>query len=316
MRGPGPLVSCDVSGLINQHFGSHVVRELVGAGGAAEVYRVEHVDDSRSQAALKVLLPERQLEKRQVQALAKEFEVLSALSHPGIPKARRFGEVSGRSALLMDFIPGRTLASVLAEAPSRVGARALIGLVGIAAHLHEHGIVHNDLKPENVIVGPDGKISLVDFGNAREPVKTSIFIRFFSKPKSLFGTAAYLAPELITGHHPSFASDVYALGVCAFVVLTGSLPFEGHRTERLAAHAQRKPPALRERMPQAPVALAQIIDACLAKSPMSRPTDARALIGVMAHVEEFITPRTRRTRRHTAGSSQVARETRRGTRSR
>lgn len=307
-----------MASLQNERFHGWIVREAIGAGGLAEVFRVEHSDDPRSHAALKVLRPERVGDSRHGDAIEREHEIMAALSHPAIPRARRLGEIQGRPALLMDLVPGRSLV-VAAGEPGFAAARIYLELLAIVAHLHEAGLAHNDLKPENVIVRPDGRIALVDFGSARHPARTSLFRRFFGKPATVFGSATYVAPELVAGHQPSYASDVYSLGVCAFVLLTGEPPFTVSRSQRLRAAATQAAPSIRERLPQLPPRLAQPIDACLAKTPMQRPRDARVLLAALTGLDAALPPlplgtalltkrltrrqTKRQTRQHTKGAT-------------
>jgi serine/threonine protein kinase len=296
-----------VSTLINRNFQSWIVREAIGAGGAAEVFRVEHADDPRSVAALKVLRAERAQERAQVQALTREHELLAELDHPGIPKARRLGEIDGRPALLMDFVPGRTVAQLETSGEGYGRASVLRSLAGIVAYLHRLEIVHNDLKPENLILASTGALALVDFGSARTPHRTSLFRRFFGRPKGLFGTVAYVAPELIAGHQPTFASDLYALGICSFMILSSALPFAASsRSSRLRAHANETPPSIRERLPQLPPRMAKTIDACLDKRPTARP-DADAFVAALDGLERFLPPDTPRSRRFTMRTSRRTR---------
>jgi serine/threonine protein kinase len=301
-----------VSDLINKHFHSWVVREAIGAGGLAEVFRVEHADDPRSRAALKVLRAERAAEPRHAQALAREQGVLESLDHPGIPKARRLGEVAGRPALLMDYVAGPTLAQAEAARAGFDRAKALLELAGIVAYLHGAGIVHNDLKPENAILADGGRVALVDFGSARQPRGTSLFRRFFGRQKTFTGTAAYVAPELIAGHQPTYASDVYSLGVCAFVALSGALPFAASsRSSRLRAHSRETAPSIRERLPRLTPRMAKAIDACLDKRPTARP-DIDSLVAALAGLEEVVPVATPRTRRFTMRTSKRVRSQSRG----
>jgi serine/threonine-protein kinase len=292
-----------VTSLINEHFHNWVIRELIGAGGVAEVFRAEHADDPRSLAALKAMRPERAADKQHACDLEREHAMLTGLDHPGIPKPKRLGEIRGRPALLMDFVPGRTVAQLDAAKVGYDRARALVGLVGIVAYLHQRGIVHNDLKLENVILGEGGAVSLVDFGSARPAGGTSFFRRFFRKPTTVFGTVAYVAPELIAGHRPTVASDAYSLGICAFRLLGGAMPFDASsRSSRLRAHAQDAPPSIRERVAQLPPAMAKAIDACLDKRPMARP-DLPALAAALEGIEALLPPDAPHSRRFTMRTS-------------
>ncbi len=264
--------------LINATVGPFVVREAIGAGGIAEVFRVEHRDDQRSYA-LKVIRPERQAEKDKLKAFQDEFLVLQKLKHPGIPIARRTGEISGRPCFIMDFVPGETLAALQTKKRPIPGVASLLGLTSIMSYLHDRHLIHNDIKLENAILRPDAKVSLVDFGSVKEVQADNVITRFFTrKPAQIFGTATYLAPELIAGKRPTLSTDVYAIGVCAFMLLTGKPPFdESRQSGRLRANATQAPPSIRDRLPQIPQAMGKVIDACLAKEAVSRPADAREL---------------------------------------
>lgn len=258
--------------------GPFIVREAISAGGVAEVYRAQHREDGRSYA-VKIMRPERQAEKHHLKAFHDEFALLQRLDHPGIPKARRLDEVKGRACIVMDHVPGRTLHALRSEKAAVDAVDAFRRLVAIVAYLHGAEVIHNDLKLENVILRPDGGISLVDFGNAREGLRPGLLSRLLRRREPVFGTPTYLAPELIAGEAPpSPRSDCYALGVCCFILLTGDPPFVFDRkSARLRAAINETPPSLRSRVPSAPLSFARLIDSCLAKDPTHRPVDAAAM---------------------------------------
>ena len=261
--------------LANQTLGPFTLREIIGAGGIAEVYRADHRDDGR-QYAVKVMRPERAAEKAQVKNFLEEFDTIQALKHPGIPIARRQGEIEGRPAFVMDLVEGANLATLHGQGKPFPGVHLLFQLCAVADYLHQQDIIHNDLKLENCILRPDGHLVLVDFGSVRYPRRTSLLQRFFKKPSGqIFGTATYLAPELIQGERPTFRTDVYALGVCAFLMLSGRPPFEEARQSgRLNANLKAVPPSISKRIPDIHPGVASILDACLAKDPKKRPMAA------------------------------------------
>lgn len=267
--------------LTNLALGPFTLREMIGSGGIAEVYRADHRDDTgregAKQYAVKVMRPERAVEKQQVKNFLEEYDTLQNLKHPGIPIVRRQGEVDGRPAFVMDLVPGNNLALMQADTKSFPGVRCLAELCTIAAFLHQQDIIHNDLKLENCMLRPDGSLVLLDFGSVRYPRRTSLIERLLPKmvPKMIFGTATYLAPELIQGKRPTFRTDVYALGVCAFYLLTGRPPFEEARQSgRLRANLNAPPPSLATRLPSVHPTVAAIIDRCLSKDPEARPAAA------------------------------------------
>jgi len=264
--------------LIQQSVGPYVVREAISAGGVAEVFRVQHRSDGTS-LALKVIRPERHKEKHHLKAFLEEHDLLSRLDHPGIPKARRRDEIAGRPCILMDFIPGQTLHALQAAGTRFDAVTAFVHLVGITSYLHQQGVVHNDLKLENVIRRPDGSVALVDFGNARTGQKKGLLARFLGKKEPTFGTPTYLAPEIIAGEgEPSFRSDCYSLGVCCFILLSGEPPFNYDRkSARLRAAVNQAPPSLKTRVPSVSPNFAKLIDTCLAKDPAQRLESAEML---------------------------------------
>lgn len=262
----------------NATVGPYILRELISAGGVAEVFKAQH-RDGQQQYAVKVIRPERAAEKHHAKAFKDEFELLEELTHPGIPKARRFDAVRGRACIIMDFVPGRPLHLLVDEKVSFDAQDAFLKLVEIVAHLHAKQIVHNDLKLENVMLRPDGRISLVDFGNARRLQSKGLIARLFKTRTPVFGTPTYLAPELIAGEgEPSYRSDLYSLGVCCFILFTGEPPFVYDRkSARLRAAVNKAAPSLGSRRTGLSPSFVKLIDACLAKDPSHRPEDAQRL---------------------------------------
>ena len=261
--------------LANQTLGPFILREIIGVGGVAEVYRADHCNDSR-QYAVKVMRPERVAERVQVRNFLEEFDTIQDLKHPSIPVPRRQGEIEGRPAFVMDLIAGANLATLLGEGRPFPGVQVLSQLCAVADYLHRQEIIHNDLKLENCMIRPDGHLVLVDYGSVHSSRRTGFLRRLFRKPKlQIFGTATYLAPELIQGGRPTFRSDVYALGVCAFFMLSGRPPFEEARQSgRLKANLKAAPPSIAERVLDIHPEVASIFDACLAKDPQRRPQEA------------------------------------------
>ena len=250
---------------------------MIGAGGVAEVYRAEHVDDHKS-IAIKVMREERVGDKERTRGFTDEYRLLDSLQHTAIPKVRKLAMIKDRPAILMDYIPGVTLFHLhLDEAKyHRIGA--MMAMVNVIAYLHEQNVLHNDIKLGNFILQPSGRLTLVDFGNARQIGRKGIFKRLFKRGSAVFGTATYLAPELILGGEPSPETDVYALGVCMWMMLAGSAPFTGDRTtKRLNRAVKEEAPRICGKVPQIPEHLGRIIDGCLARDPEARPASAVTL---------------------------------------
>ncbi len=262
--------------LSGSSIGPYHVRDLIGKGGMAEVYRAVHRDGS--EAALKALLRTRLGERDKVKAFEVEIAQMRRLNHPAIPKVLHDGVIDNRPCFIMDFINGDTLHALVTRKEPLPGAALVRTVVDIVAYLHGMDLVHNDLKLENMILSPEGQVSLVDFGSVREVRNRVITAFFLRKSGSLFGTATYLAPELIHGKPPTTESDVYALGVCAYMLLAGRPPFDAaSQSGRLKAHLMQAPPSIRSFLPQLPSAVASVIDSCLAKDPDRRPRNATDL---------------------------------------
>jgi len=283
----------DIS-LTNASFGPYTLREQISAGGIAEVYRGEHNDDHKS-VAIKVMRTEKQADKYHRQAFDDEFTVLKTLKHPGLPGVRRQGEIKGRACFAMDYFSGLPIHQVVSMEKPWDRVKAFYELVAIVAYLHGERLIHADVKLENVILRPTGNVALVDFGNARKCEAKGFFARLFGPKKDrVFGTPTYLAPELLKGKQPSYASDVYALGVCAFIMLSGEPPFDASsRTGRLKANLNSEAPAIRSRCTELPLRAAQAIDRCLDKEPSERPGDANTLLSLIKELQQLGSDTTR-----------------------
>lgn len=273
--------------LVNATFGNLILRECVGVGGAAEVWRAEHKDDHRPYA-VKVLKADRAREKHHLRAFLREIEVMGEVKHPAIPTVRNQGQIEGLPAFAMDFVPGYNLAILLGKGARFPSLRALVELADVVAYLHRNDIVHNDIKLENAMWRWDGKtpgrLILVDFGNIRKLGKLNPISSFFYRsPSKIFGTASYLAPELIEGKKATKLTDIYALGVCAFILISGKLPFDRAATEssRIRANHKALPPNIGLRVKGIPVPAAKIIDECLVKEPDGRTQDVEQVLAVL-----------------------------------
>lgn len=287
--------------LINASFGPYMLRELISAGGIAEVYRAEHSDD-RKVVAVKVMRPEKQLDKYHRQCFQDEFAFLKELKYPGIPVGRRQGDIKGRDSFAMDYFSGYPVHQMASmdKAWDRIGA--FYALVEIISYLHTQDVIHADLKLENVILRSTGGVAVVDFGNARRAAAKGFLARLFGgKNERVFGTPTYLAPELVKGKAPSKESDVYALGICAFIMLSGEPPFNASsRTGRIKANLEEEPPLIRTRCTELPLRAAQAIDRCLNKEPSERPSDAGSLFGMIKELSDMAGETTRIPRKKAA----------------
>lgn len=261
--------------LANLKLGCWILREKIGLGGTAEIWRADHLGGGVP-AAIKVMHAEKAVQPVHVKSFQGEWELLSQLDHPGVPRVLERGVVDQRPAMAMEYVPGANVSSLLARRTPFPALGVLVQLAGIVDFLHRKRVVHGDLKLENLILNPQSQVKLVDFGTARRRHLLSPVTAIFAKPQArIFGTAAYLAPEIIAGKRSDFPSDLYALGVCAFALCVGRTPFEATRlSAKLRAHANEAAPTLAEMVPGFPPGPSSLIDRCLAKDPRHRPASA------------------------------------------
>lgn len=246
-------------------------QDLLGRGGMGMVYRARNVKLERD-CALKVLSP--QILSDTVDYIARfenEGRAAASLVHPHIVTTHAIG-ISGKHRFLeMEYVPGQSLQQEIDQKGPLGPLRATQMAVGIAEGLsaaHRLGIVHRDLKPDNVMVTPSGHPKIADFGLAKQVhAKTPKNIK-------LAGTPHFMAPEVLNGQPSTPASDVFALGVCYYVMLTGKLPFVGKNlTALINCILSGEYPSVRRVKPDVPLEMAEAISLLLAPDPEHRPTD-------------------------------------------
>jgi serine/threonine-protein kinase len=235
----------------------------------AEVYRAHDRLLDRP-VALKVLFPELSVDRAFVERFRREAQAAANLSHPNIVPVFDWGEDNGTYYIVMEFIDGRPLSSILRTAgPMHPDRAAEIGAdVAIAlAYAHRHGVIHRDVKPGNVLITEDGIVKVTDFGIARA-INTE---ESLTQTGAVMGTATYFSPEQAEGMGVDARSDIYSLGVVLFEMVTGRPPFMGDSPVAVASkHVRENPPTPREINPSVPPDLEAIILKCLAKSPEYR----------------------------------------------
>jgi len=209
----------------------YVIRHMIGAGGVGVVFLAIDTRDGDA-VALKVLRPDVRLEDPiSVSRLEREVDLARRLAHPNVVRVYELGEADGLHYLTMEYVEGPTLRQILAERGTLpVPAVLTLGrqLCRALGHAHQHGVVHRDVKPHNLVVTPAGLLKVMDFGTAR-PVGAS---RGLTESGALFGTPAYMAPELLRGGAVDARADVYAAGVVLFEALVGRPPFTGADSRR------------------------------------------------------------------------------------
>src|SRR5215510_9403042 len=243
--------------------------ERLGTGGMADVFRARDLMLERI-VAIKVLHEIYSEDQALQNRFKQEARAAANLSHPNIVTVHDFGFDNGQLFIVMEHIPGKDLKTLLRQRGRYSVEEAIPLLVQACAgigYAHRAGIVHCDVKPHNMIVTPDGRLKVTDFGIARA-LST---IMPDERADVVWGSPQYFSPEQAVGEAPSPASDVYSLGVVLYEVLTGALPFTAPTSEELARmHLESTPIPPSEYVPDIPPALEQIVLKVLSKEPAAR----------------------------------------------
>ena len=241
----------------------------VALGGVGEVWRGTDLVLERV-VAVKLLRPEYAQDEECLARFRAEGRHAALLSHPNIAQVYDYVEKAPPAPgfLVMELVDGQSLARLLARGP--LSPARTMGIVAQAASglqaAHAAGLVHRDVKPGNLLVGPDDQVKITDFGIAQAPGSARL-----TRTGTLVGTTAYLAPERATGGQATPASDLYSLGVVAYECLTGEAPFDGEPLAVALAHLQQAIPPL---PPSVPAAVAALVADLTAKDPSARPPSA------------------------------------------
>ncbi len=256
---------------MRQHLGEHyAVEEEIGHGGAARVFRALRVAGGE-RVALKVLRPELSVSLT-AQRFLREVEVLRKLDHPNIARLLDAGESDWLVWYVMEYLEGPSLRSWLDEhgpAPIDVALRRSCEVLDAVAHAHARGIIHRDVKPENIVLVPKRGAVLLDFGIARAIAVSEA--EKVTRSGFTVGTSRYMSPEQAAGQPLDHRSDLYALGCVLFETLTGKPPYHHELDSHVMVFHQRSPiPDIRKARPDVPKPLAKAMERALAKDPRDR----------------------------------------------
>src|SRR5688572_1307768 len=257
--------------------GPYAVQFLLGSGGMGEVYKATDTRLNRA-VAIKFLSAAESLETR-LQYFEREARLASSLNHPNIVTIYEFGRSEVGPYMAMEWVDGKTLRHLLAEAPLPLD-RVLQLASQIADGLskaHSAGIFHRDLKPENLMVTAEGLVKILDFGIAKLTSPVSGLEQgegapsLFSKPGVILGTVGYMSPEQASGLPADFRSDQFSLGAILYEMVTGRRAFErASPVETLSAIIRDEPEPIASLNPKTPASLRLLIERCLAKNPEDR----------------------------------------------
>jgi serine/threonine-protein kinase len=281
--GPVPIVSSPDAPQVGELFANrYEVLKLLGEGGMGRIFQARD-RELEEVVALKVLAPKLFSERERFgDLLRQEIKVARSITHPNVVRVHDLGEMEGVRFVSMEYVAGISLRQLFAQsghielAPGlQIAKQICRGLQAV----HAVGIVHSDLKPDNIILMPNGVVKLMDFGVARQ--------RQSAGTMEVLGTPHYMSPEHARGAALDERSDLYSLGVVMFEMFTGRVPFDaGDSREVLRLHLFAVAPSARQVRPDLPEVLADIIRRCLGKSRPERPATAAELERALMRVRD------------------------------
>jgi eukaryotic-like serine/threonine-protein kinase len=245
------------------------LEELVGSGGMSSVFKARDRLLDRH-VALKVLHQHHSYDDEYVERFRREARAVARLSHPNIVTVIDRGEAGGVQFIVFEYVHGENLKQLVEREgplPVRDAVELALGVARGLAFAHEHGLVHRDVKPQNVLLNGDGRPKVTDFGIAR-----SLDIEHgVTQTGTVLGTSNYIAPEQASGRRVDAQTDVYALGVVLFELLTGEVPFDGENFVAVAMrHINEPAPSVLTRRGDVPLRIVAAVDRALAKDPRQR----------------------------------------------
>jgi len=291
---------------LGDRFGRFTLTEELGRGFSSTVFRAHH-EMLRIDVALKILL-DRQMDKKALDYVYREAHLLATLNHPNVIRILDFDQLNGYHLIVLEFIDGMSLGDMVRQ-DGRIPPIDLMDIikqtVTALAYAHKRGVVHNDIKPANIMLTREGDVKVADLGMARvaqhsqtgaaaagTPLGTPIGTPGSGGHPVVCGTPAYISPEMITGGLAAadHRSDIYSLGVSMYQCLTGRLPFTAEPGAGpyalLMQHVKSEPPDILESMPELEPGLGILIRCMMAKNPADRPQSYDELLADLSVLQE------------------------------
>lgn len=262
--------------LVGMTIGGCRIESVLGRGGMGSVYRARHIALDKP-VAVKLLAPHLASEKESVQRFVQEARAAAKIEHPNVVQVLNVAEESEQYFIVMQFIEGQNLEDLLAK-KGKLGLKAATRIArdvacGLEA-LHGAGIIHRDIKPANILIAKDATIKITDFGLARNVRQQ----QGLTVQGVFMGTPEFVSPEQVQGTNVDHRTDLYALGVTYYFMLSGTLPFQGQSAvETASLHLREKPPPLERSVSDVDPRAAAIVDKLLEKDPAKRIQEARLL---------------------------------------
>ena len=269
-----------MASLVNTLIGEYRVTNLLGTGGMGEVYQAKHTHLGHH-IAIKVLLPG-QTDSNTLRRFYGEASIQASLRHPGVAEYLGFYECQGRPCILMEYVSGETIAAILERRGPFAPKEATVILHSVAEvveHFHKLGVVHRDIKSSNIKVNSTGSVKVLDFGIARFQSTT------YTTTGTVIGTPAVLAPEQVRGQTATEATDIWQMGVLAYEMLTGKLPFAGGNLTELYAQILNAPLRPVSSFQPVPSTLEKVIKTCLQKDSGKRYASGKQLVEALDRLE-------------------------------
>ena len=263
--------------LTGRHVGAYEIASRIGAGGMGEVYLARDTKLNR-QVAIKVLAPHLAADPEQLSRFQQEARAVSSLNHPHILVIHDVGQLEGRAFIVTEYVEGQTLRARLRDGPlnTREAIEITEQIASALGAAHDRGIVHRDVKPENVMLRPDGYVKVLDFGLAKLATRddTGAESMLLTRPGMVMGTPWYMSPEQIRGEQADATSDIFSLGCVIYEMLTARRAFERPSpADTLAAILKEEPRTI----DGVPPDLGRLVRRCLEKNPHERFQSARDL---------------------------------------
>ncbi len=260
--------------------GRYEVQAVVGTGGMAVVYRAWDRQSSRM-VAIKVLRPEFEQDQEFVRRFSREAEAAAKMSHENIVNLLDVGKEDNLRYIVMEYIDGKTLKDLIRQQgriPADQAVRMAIRTLAAVDHAHKNGIVHRDIKPQNILVDQKGTVKVADFGIAR--LKTAQTTRIDDKQNSALGSVHYFSPEQASGEVADEKSDLYSMGVVLYEMLTGEVPFDGDTAVSVALkHVSEEPRSMRSLNGSISRGLDEVVGRALSKDADKRYQTAAEFAG-------------------------------------
>jgi len=274
-----------VQALAGRRISHYKILSRLGSGGMGEVYLAEDLKLARK-VAIKLLPPPMTADEQARKRLLREARAAAALDHPNICTIHEVGDEAGRSFIVMQYIEGETLAARIKRGRLELSEALAIAIQMAEAlqEAHQHGIIHRDIKPQNLMLTARGQVKVLDFGLAKvarervegpEEADTSSLM---STPGAIVGTAPYMSPEQVRGERLDVRSDIFSFGTTLYEMVSGRRPFEGDTTsDVIAAILRSEPPTAGQFRPDLPPAMERIISQMLTKDRSARYQSAADL---------------------------------------